>query len=716
MWHASFWCFLIARAQDPHPESQLPDYDCIRPTQTREAPLLHWAEWLQALQRPRGEGWLAISSLPLSLLTDESNRQRAVKECPLGLLMADILQMLACFDKLHACSGTFERLVRDGMAFFGLRVLMGTRWPIYESLHSDVWDRLAKENKEKTDLACEDPGKRILNWGAFKRLFTLQDWYQPAVDVAYGPELEKMWREAALECPLGFATANLIKAMLCSHTESICFRAHETMLGAVLQDIPLQRVAASGWPLLHLLGHVSRVVRRHRFQLDFTPNELLSRPGPTRPGKDQEVDVSLSMQDLEACLPRLRDSADEAAARFGYKTSIRLRLIYATMAHGPRFSPYVSRFIGRATAVGIGAELVVFCLDEEALAECRNVKGNCVRGTPSILNKFTLPLVLLQHDFDVMWLDLDVFLFQSPTLPVIRQLRENSELELLISGSFAVDCVCSLACKYKFAQLTEGKCLPRGVSSLLLCVHARFQNILSECQMLSANCGKSVCYASSMRTVPLTCMQGSGRLTASSFVWRPRAADGSIGIVLFRAVESVRSWLAHLLVWMYEHPYEHDQKAFSAFLRAGERVAFENELPVAPEQVPKWDFLDPETEFVSARHVDVAGWTGDADKIIAFHLLHGDAYRSQAMLRRCDRDSDDADASRQFAARHGLGIGYEPLLDLFFNRTDFPELYKTPVLPHRLSSELRDALWRSRWPTPRPKSPARCNETVPMRF
>ncbi|CAE7241614.1 unnamed protein product [Symbiodinium sp. KB8] len=615
MWDASFWCFLILAAKAQDPEKLLPDYDCIRPS--REAPLLDWAEWLQALQRPRGEGWLAVSSLPLSLLTDESNRQRAIKECPLGLLMADILQMLACFDKLHACSDTFERLVRDGMAFFGLRVLMGTRWPIYESLHSDVWDRIAEEDRGETDLACEDPEKRILNWGAFKRLFSLQDWYQPAVDVAYGPELEKMWREAALECPLGFATANLIKAMLCSHTESICFRAHETMLGAVLQDIPLQRVAASGWPLLHLLGHVSRVVRRHRFQLDFAPNELLSRPSPTYPREDLEAEDSLSMQDLQACLPRLRDSADDAAARFGYKTSIRLRLIYATMAHGPRFSPYVSRFIGRATAVGIGAQLVVFCLDEEASAECRNVKGNCVRGTPSILNKFTLPLVLLQHDFDVMWLDLDVFLFQSPTLPLIRQLRENSELELLISGSFAVDCICS-------------------------------------------------------------------------------------GIVLFRAVESVRSWLALLLVWMYEHPYEHDQKAFSAFLRAGERVAFESELPVAPERVPRWDFLDPETEFVSARHVDVAGWTGDADKIIAFHLLHG--------------DSDDADASRQFAARHGLGIGYEPLLDLFFNRTDFPELYKTPVLPHRLSSELRDALWRSRWPTPRPNSPARCNETVPMRF
>ena len=38
-----------------------------------------------------------------------------------------------------------------------------------------------------------------------------EDWYQPAVDVAYGPELAQQWRSAALECPLGFAAANLIK-------------------------------------------------------------------------------------------------------------------------------------------------------------------------------------------------------------------------------------------------------------------------------------------------------------------------------------------------------------------------------------------------------------------------------------------------------------------------------------------------------------------------
>ncbi len=33
-------------------------------------------------------------------------------------------------------------------------------------------------------------------------------------------------------------------------------------------------------------------------------------------------------------------------------------------------------------------------------------------------------------------------------------------------------------------------------------------------------------------------------------------------------------------------------------------------------------FLDPETQFVSARHVDAAGWTGDPDDIVVFHMLH----------------------------------------------------------------------------------------------
>ncbi|CAK0900027.1 unnamed protein product, partial [Prorocentrum cordatum] len=102
------------------------------------------------------------------------------------------------------------------------------------------------------------------------------------------------------------------------------------------------------------------------------------------------------------------------------------------------------------------------------------------------------------------------------------------------------------------------------------------------------------------------------------------------------------------------------------------------------------------------RHVDAAGWSGDPDRIVAFHLLHG--------------DSDDAPASHQFAQRFGLGAGYLPLMDMFFNQTGLPELYSTAALPHRVSDVLREAMWLSRWPHPRPAVPGRCNETVPMRY
>eukprot|EP00747_Dinoflagellata_sp_TGD_P020911 gnl/TRDRNA2_/TRDRNA2_128139_c1_seq1.p1 gnl/TRDRNA2_/TRDRNA2_128139_c1~~gnl/TRDRNA2_/TRDRNA2_128139_c1_seq1.p1 ORF type:complete len:239 (-),score=14.12 gnl/TRDRNA2_/TRDRNA2_128139_c1_seq1:40-756(-) len=230
--------------------------------------------------------------------------------------------------------------------------------------------------------------------------------------------------------------------------------------------------------------------------------------------------------------------------------------------------------------------------------------------------RFTLPLAILSRGLDVMWLDLDVFLFQSPTPYLVRQVQAGG-YELLVSGTFTLDCVNS-------------------------------------------------------------------------------------GVVFYRSTVRTGDWLGRLLSWMYEHPYEHDQKAFSAFLRAGERVAFEHELPLGEEHMPLWGYLDPGTEFVSAWHVDDAGWTGDPDKIVAFHLLHG--------------DSDDAEASRQFASRYDLGVGYLPLLDMFFNETDHPELYTTTALPHHVSDNLKAALFRSFRPEGRPVSPGRCKETVPMRY
>lgn len=71
-----------------------------------------------------------------------------------------------------------------------------------------------------------------------------------------------------------------------------------------------------------------------------------------------------------------------------------------------------------------------------------NGSPRCARGTPSILNKFTIPLVLLHLGVDVFWLDFDIFLLQEPTSMVL-EVAEKKYADLLVSGSFADDCICS---------------------------------------------------------------------------------------------------------------------------------------------------------------------------------------------------------------------------------------------------------------------------------
>ena len=46
------------------------------------------------------------------------------------------------------------------------------------------------------------------------------------------------------------------------------------------------------------------------------------------------------------------------------------------------------------------------------------------------------------------------------------------------------------------------------------------------------------------------------------------------GIVYFRATENVRMWLLDVISWLYGHPYEHDQAAFSAWLEHTEKVTW----------------------------------------------------------------------------------------------------------------------------------------------
>ncbi|KAF4722084.1 hypothetical protein FOZ62_004119 [Perkinsus olseni] len=581
---------------------KFPDVDCRN---VGEGGVIDWDTWREELNKVDGlEAVLNISKPYIqSLLTD---REQGRRECPVGTLMADVVLMIDCWIQevvdggkdgtllhldMNSCYYDTHINVKDGFSETSFKVILGTEWPIMETLNSQVWWHEITNGMSTDSLNnCEDITDPILDWPAYAKVFLRSDWYQPSLNVAYGPEMEARWTEAFDECPLGFLMANIVKGMICAHTESICFNAHCTVIDHVLANVSPHVIGSSKWPVYSMLVHMRKVLRRHRYKLDFIPGELENVIPIHERSLGDEVAVSLSFAGVMAALWQLNPD-----------THI--------------------RYLERAKVVGI-EQFFVFTLDEEAYEICRKHPiGLCVRGTPSILNKFTLPLVLLHAGIDVLWMDFDVFMFQNPVQAVLEQ---NEGFDVMTASSFAADCVCS-------------------------------------------------------------------------------------GVVYLRATTAVREWWLAILSWVYRTPYEHDQKTISAFLGAGERVAWPRDLPVSRDgsdgkiAIPKWGYLEAGAQFVSSRHVEVGGWTGDPDDIVLLHFLHG--------------DSDDTVKEKVAANDDREGVHYNNLLEAFYGVSAPPVLFEDGrAKPHEESERLRELMFMSRW-AERPKSPRRiCNGTIPMRY
>lgn len=95
------------------------------------------------------------------------------------------------------------------------------------------------------------------------------------------------------------------------------------------------------------------------------------------------------------------------------------------------------------------------------------------------------------------------------------------------------------------------------------------------------------------------------------------------GVIYFKAHEDTADFVSTLLVWMWHHPYEFSQKAFSAFLLVENVTRAPFDLPMA--KVPRWKHLDPINAFVTntVYNQEVEGWTGNLDDIVVFHFLDG---------------------------------------------------------------------------------------------
>eukprot|EP00927_Polykrikos_kofoidii_P010109 TRINITY_DN14281_c1_g1_i1.p1 TRINITY_DN14281_c1_g1~~TRINITY_DN14281_c1_g1_i1.p1 ORF type:complete len:746 (+),score=101.77 TRINITY_DN14281_c1_g1_i1:200-2239(+) len=96
------------------------------------------------------------------------------------------------------------------------------------------------------------------------------------------------------------------------------------------------------------------------------------------------------------------------------------------------------------------------------------------------------------------------------------------------------------------------------------------------------------------------------------------------GVIYMKAHPDTADFLASLMTWLWHHPYEFSQKAFSGFLGV-EKISSESIEGMLFERMPRWNILDPMNGFVTSivYHKHVEGWTGRLEEIVIYHFLDG---------------------------------------------------------------------------------------------
>lgn len=150
------------------------------------------------------------------------------------------------------------------------------------------------------------------------------------------------------------------------------------------------------------------------------------------------------------------------------------------------------------------------------------------------------------------------------------------------------------------------------------------------------------------------------------------------GVVYVKAHEDTAIFLSSLMAWLWRHPYEFSQKAFSGFLL--HEILGHGPFALEVVRVPRWEVLDPLNAFVTntVYHADVEGWTGEMENIAIYHFLDG---------------TGGADENRAVYGR------YVNLYDLFY-ANDRLNLSDTSVPLWVQDKEVEEALLRSRRPSP----------------
>jgi len=389
-------------------EPSFPDHDC------NEVP-----EYVEFRERLVAD---AATISPEQLLSFEIDKDK----CPLGYLFMEIVH-----NKF------------DGLQFPKLSILLGTEWPFLSWLSTIM--RVGNDAKPDRDVKSncnwmKDPFDAVaLRHDLWKNDWTNEKFLEKGYKFVY--DLSYDWQRTFDECPLGSLAVTIMRMHICGHVRASCYDAHAKIFDVMMAKLGLDEIAlASNWPIFPMLARIQISLRRHEYRFDFKFSEIVPQHMIGTPGLP-EAKVSWHKP--------FSGSAREAAYNtvlwgnvhpYIHKGKLR-HLVYITMVFG-EYNQFLRKFILRAAALGI-YYLLVYCFDEECLEICEEVNPErCIPGKKSMLNKFALPLILLNLGVDVFYLDFDTYLMKNPNPYLFERLRET-DAELLVSASFADDCICS---------------------------------------------------------------------------------------------------------------------------------------------------------------------------------------------------------------------------------------------------------------------------------
>eukprot|EP00929_Paragymnodinium_shiwhaense_P007817 TRINITY_DN111717_c0_g1_i1.p1 TRINITY_DN111717_c0_g1~~TRINITY_DN111717_c0_g1_i1.p1 ORF type:complete len:732 (+),score=68.13 TRINITY_DN111717_c0_g1_i1:23-2197(+) len=542
----------------------------------------------------------------------------AYSECPLGVLVLNIVRTLFCVHARHVnCYLRHTMRVSRELYKTDLSIIMGTDWPVYALLNSIDWSWPGIPGNR--DYDCERSARETVEWPRFLRSFQVDpsrpgaSFWSDSLRYIFAGQLAANLYTASHQCLYGVYAMNLGKTLWAADTESSSYTIYAPYTQWVLYE-SLHLLGATSWPIFALYHHF-KSVRRHGFQLDYSARELGGLPFRDHSIWLQEQPIDYHLTALEmfdswrpafaAAVRAIRSALSNAPAAAGEPGP---RFIYVTMVYG-RMNKYISGWAERLRHVGV-QNLVMATLDEEAFNLCSQHHGpQCVKGTVSVFNKYTLLLIALQLGIDVCWLDFDIFLVRNPSFALATAVEPPGagiRYDILMGYDYDSDCLCN-------------------------------------------------------------------------------------GFFYLRARPSTHRWLFELVRWMFDHPYEHDQRAIGAFLNYTEKISAKpHELP----PVPRWHVFDVENDFVNW-----GSWEGRTyERLMLLHFVDGSAF---SLYGRDAKDPSVPDAKRrQLASEASQAEAQQPKTEEFSAMDAFyrPEVVAAaaddiwriaPELKRRLDSQRR---------------------------